>query len=104
VCAKDDLELPDQVPDEVKEQRNQILLEILQKNSLRRTAMLVGTIEEVLVEGRDKSGQRFTGRTRGNRVCVFDADPRLVGQLVPLKIERATVSTLYGELVLAGVA
>jgi tRNA-2-methylthio-N6-dimethylallyladenosine synthase len=97
-------ELADQVPENVKEQRNHILLDILQKNSLRRTATLIGTIEEVLVEGRDKTGDRFTGRTRGNRVCVFDADPRLVGQLVPLKIERASVSTLYGELVLAGVS
>ncbi len=96
-------ELPDQVPDEVKERRNQVLLDLLQRNSLRRTAALVGTVEEVLVEGRDKSGERFTGRTRGNRVCVFEADARLVGQLVPLRIERATVSTLYGELVLAGV-
>jgi tRNA-2-methylthio-N6-dimethylallyladenosine synthase len=97
-------ELPDQVPEEVKEHRNQVLLEILQKNSLRRTAALVGTTEEVLVEGCDKSGERFTGRTRGNRVTVFDADPRLIGQLVPLRIERATVSTLYGELELAGVS
>ncbi len=96
-------ELGDQVPDEVKEHRNHVLLDLLQKNSLRRTAALVGTVEEVLVEGRDKSGARFTGRTRGNRVCVFDAEPRLVGSLVPLKIARATVSTLYGELVLAGV-
>ncbi len=96
-------EMADQVPEDVKEQRNQILLEILQKNSLRRTASLIGTVEEVLVEGRDKTGAKFTGRTRGNRVCVFDADPRLVGSLVPLKIERASVSTLYGELVLTGV-
>jgi tRNA-2-methylthio-N6-dimethylallyladenosine synthase len=36
-------------------------------------------------------------------VCIFDANPRLIGQLVPLKIERASVSTLYGELQLAGV-
>lgn len=95
--------LPDQVPEDVKERRNQILLEVLQRNSLRRTAALVGTVEEVLVEGRDKSGERFTGRTRGNRVCVFEADARLVGTLVPLRIQRASVSTLYGELVLAGV-
>jgi tRNA-2-methylthio-N6-dimethylallyladenosine synthase len=80
------------------------LLEILEKNSLRRTAKMVGTVEEVLVEGRDRSGERFTGRTRGNRVCVFEADARLVGQLVPLEIERATVSTLYGRVVPAGVA
>jgi tRNA-2-methylthio-N6-dimethylallyladenosine synthase len=96
-------ELADQVPDEVKEERNQILLDLLRRNSERRNAALIGTEEEVLVEGPDKTGRRFTGRTRGNRVCVFDADPRLVGELVPLKIDRATVSTLYGELVLAGV-
>ncbi len=93
--------LGDQISDEVKEARNQALLAILQKNSLRRSALLVGTVEEVLVEGPDKSGERFTGRTRGNRVAIFEAQPRLVGQLVPLRIERASVSSLYGELVLA---
>jgi tRNA-2-methylthio-N6-dimethylallyladenosine synthase len=96
-------DLADQVPEDVKERRNHVLLEILQKNSLRRTATLIGSVEEVLVEGRDKTGTKFTGRTRGNRVCIFDADPRLVGSLVPMRIERASVSTLYGELVLAGV-
>jgi tRNA-2-methylthio-N6-dimethylallyladenosine synthase len=78
-------------------------LDILKKNSERRNAALLGTIEEVLVEGPDKTGQRFTGRTRGNRVCIFDAQARLIGQRVPLKIERSSVSTLYGELQLAGV-
>lgn len=96
-------DLADQVPDAEKERRNRVLLDILRKNSERRTAQLIGSTEEVLVEGPDKTGDHFTGRTRGNRVCVFDADPRLVGQLVPLKIERATVSTLYGSLVLSGV-
>ena len=96
--------LGEQVPEDVKEHRNQVLLELQQTNSLRRTAALIGTVEEVLVEGRDQSGARFTGRNRGNRVCVFEAEPSLVGQLVPLRIARATVSTLYGELVLAGVA
>jgi len=95
--------LADQVPEGVKEQRNQVLLDVLQKNSLRRTARLIGKTEEVLVDGPDKTGTRFTGRTRGNRVCIFEADARLVGQLVPLKIERASVSTLYGQLALAGV-
>lgn len=96
-------DLADQVPDAEKERRNRVLLDILRKNSERRTAQLISSTEEVLVEGPDKTGDHFTGRTRGNRVCVFDADPRLVGQLVPLKIERATVSTLYGSLVLSGV-
>ena len=92
-----------QVPEDLKEARNQILLDVLRENSLRRSQSLVGTIEEVLVEGRDQTGQRFTGRTRGNRVCVFDAEPRLIGSLVPLRITRASVSTLYGELGLVGV-
>jgi len=92
-----------QVPEETKEARNEILLRVLRRNSERRNALLLDTIEEVLVDGPDRSGRHFTGRTRGNRVCVFDADPRLIGALVPLKITRASVSTLYGELVLAGV-
>lgn len=92
-----------QVSEETKEARNQALLAMLRQNSERRNATLVGTVEEVLVEGPDKTGRRFTGRTRGNRVCVFDADPRLSGTLVPLQITRASVSTLYGELALAGV-
>ena len=96
-------ELGDQILDDVKEHRNQVLLKILQENSLRRSAQLIGTVEEVLVEGPDKTGQRFTGRTRGNRVTIFEADVRLVGQLVPVRIERASVSSLYGELVLSGV-
>ncbi|HEV8073062.1 MAG TPA: tRNA (N6-isopentenyl adenosine(37)-C2)-methylthiotransferase MiaB [Opitutaceae bacterium] len=96
-------EMPGQVPDETKEQRNQVLLDLLHQNSVRRNLSLVGRTEEVLVEGRDKTGQRFTGRTRGNRVAVFEANERLIGQLAPLRIERTTVSTLYGELVLAGV-
>jgi tRNA-2-methylthio-N6-dimethylallyladenosine synthase len=96
-------ELGDQIPEEVKEHRNQVLLKILQENSLRRSAGLIGTVQEVLVEGPDKTGQRFTGRTRGNRVAIFEADARLVGQLVPLRIERHSVSSLYGELVLSGV-
>lgn len=88
----------DQVPDDVKEHRNQVLLDILRRNSLRRNESLLGTVEEVLVEGRDKTGRRHTGRTRGNRVAIFDAQPHRIGQLAPLRIERATASSLYGQL------
>ncbi len=91
-----------QVPDPVREERNRVLLEVLRAGSLRRSQSLAGTVQEVLVEGPDKTGLHFTGRTRGNRVAVFDAAPRLVGTLVPVEITRASVSTLYGNLVLAG--
>jgi tRNA-2-methylthio-N6-dimethylallyladenosine synthase len=90
-----------QVSEEVKEERNRILLDLLQANSVRRNRALEGTVEEVLVEGPDQTGVRFTGRTRGNRVAVFAAAPRLVGSVVPLRVTRTSVSTLYGDLVVA---
>ncbi len=93
----------DQISDEVKEARNQTLLGLLEANSNRRNATLLGTTQEVLVEGPDKKGLKFMGRTRGNRIVHFDADPRLVGELVPVKIERASTAVLYGSLELAGV-
>src|SRR4051812_7806168 len=95
--------LGDQVPEEVKEERNQILLKILAANSDRRNAALVGTTQEVLVEGLDKKGLRYIGRTRGDRVVHFDANERLIGELVPVKIDRVTTAVLYGELALQGV-
>jgi tRNA-2-methylthio-N6-dimethylallyladenosine synthase len=87
-----------QVPEDVKEERNQVLLELLRRNSLRRNRALVGTTQEVLVEGPDPTGKRLTGRTRGNRTAIFDGSRDLAGALVPLKVIRTTVSTLYGEL------
>lgn len=96
-------ELEDQITDEVKEARNQALLDVLRVNSKRRNESLVGSVHPVLIEGPDKTGQHFTGRTRGNRVVIVDADPRLVGEIVEVKMTRATISTLYGELVLEGV-
>lgn len=96
-------ELADQLPDAVKERRNQELLAILRENSERRNQSLVGTEQPVLIEGPDKTGLHFTGRTPGNRVVILDADPRLVGEIVTVGINRATVSTLYGEMVLEGI-
>ena len=95
-------DMPEQVPEAEKERRNQILLELLRQNSLRRNAELVGGVQEVLVEGRDKTGTCLIGRTRGNRVVIFEGKERLIGQLVKIKVLRATVSSLYGDLVLSG--
>ncbi|MDP1580056.1 MAG: tRNA (N6-isopentenyl adenosine(37)-C2)-methylthiotransferase MiaB [Candidatus Didemnitutus sp.] len=96
-------DMVDQTPDEVKEERNRILLQILQKNSDRRNATLLGTVQEVLVEGPDKRGFSYMGRTRGNRIVHFAATERLIGELVPVRIDRASTAVLYGELELNGV-
>jgi len=96
--------LGDPVTKEQKEERNQILLDILAKQSLARNETLIGTVESVLFEGPAKKGDHmFLGRTPGNRVVLVKASPRLVGQIVPVRFNRATASTLFGELVLEGV-
>jgi tRNA-2-methylthio-N6-dimethylallyladenosine synthase len=96
-------DMGDQIPDEVKEARNQQLLDILQANSNRRNATLLGSTQEVLVEGPDKKGIGYMGRTRGNRIVHFAAQERLIGELVPVKIDRVSTAVLYGSLELAGV-
>ena len=96
--------LGDTVSAAVKEERNQILLEILDLHSRKRNESLVGKTEEVLLEGPARRGEgMFTGRTRGYRKVIVQANARLIGQTVPVRIEKATASTLTGKLVLEGV-
>ena len=96
--------LGDPITKEQKEERNQILLEILRKSSLARNETLIGQNENVLFEGPAKKGEdMFVGRTPGNRVVIVKASPRLIGQIVPVRFTRVTASTLFGELVLEGV-
>jgi len=87
-----------------KEERNQILLDILGRRSLERNNALVGSVEEVLLEGPAKRGKgMFMGRTRGYRKVIVPANERLIGELLPVRIDSATASTLMGELILEGV-
>ena len=95
--------LPHQVPQEVKAARNQILLDILTQNSMSRNQTLLGSTQEVLVEGPARKGEgMYSGRTRGNRKVNFSGTPRLIGKLVPVEIEKVSSNSLYGSLVLHG--
>lgn len=95
--------LLDQVSQEVKESRNHILLDILAQSSLHRNRSLLGSVQEVLVEGPARKGEgMYSGRTRGNRKVIFPGSARLMGELVPVEIEKASTSSLYGSLVLNG--
>ena len=91
--------MDDAIPEEVKEERNQLLLESLGRHSLARNRSLVGTTQEVLLEGPAKRGEGiFVGRTRGFRKVVVPATARLVGEIVPVEITGASVTTLEGQL------
>jgi tRNA-2-methylthio-N6-dimethylallyladenosine synthase len=91
--------MADQVPEKTKEVRNQILLRLLEQNSWRRNQALVGTVQEVLVEGPDKKGLRAMGRTSGNRTVHFECSPGEIGGLASVRIDRCTTTALYGTLV-----
>jgi tRNA-2-methylthio-N6-dimethylallyladenosine synthase len=88
--------MPDQVPDEVKRDRIERLVEVVQRVAAERNAGRVGIVEEVLVEGPSRTEpELLRGRTRRNTTVNFrgDAAP---GELVPVTISSATSTTLRG--------
>ncbi len=91
-------EMPGQVPQSVKEERHQRLLKLVNEIIGRRYRSLVGQQMQILVEGPSKRNPaRMTGRTRCNRIVVFDGAERHRGQLLDVRITRAGSFTLYGD-------
>jgi len=90
--------MADQVPEEVKEARNKDLLDVIRRHSQKKFNALVGRRVEILCEGPSKTNpDRLTGRTRTNKVVVFEGEPRHIGQLFDVQVVSATSSTLYGD-------
>ena len=70
-------EMPDQIDEHVKEERNQDLLEVVNKSNRRILERLVGSQVEVLCEGPSKTNRaRLMGRTRTNKIVVFPPSPK----------------------------
>jgi len=91
-------EMPDQVPQPIREERNQRLLEVINEIAKRKYEAFVGRQAQILVEGPSKKNPaRMTGRTRCNKIVVFDGSERHRGQLMDVKITRAGSFTLYGD-------
>jgi tRNA-2-methylthio-N6-dimethylallyladenosine synthase len=90
--------MPDQVPQSVREERNHRLLELVNEIAARKYDGFIGRQVEILVEGPSKkNAARYTGRTRCNRIVLFEGGARHQGQLMNLKIERTGSFTLYGD-------
>jgi len=87
-----------QVPDKIKEERNQDLLNLVDTIALPRYAAFVGKEVEVLCEGYSKrSKERLMGRTTQNRIVIFEGDfERHTGQIFPVKVEDHHQFSLYG--------
>ena len=92
-------DMPEQVSQAVKEERNQRLLEVVNASGARQHEKLVGRQVEILVERPSKKNPvRMMGRTRCNKIVVFDGSARRCGLLLDVKIQRAGTFTLYGEV------
>ena len=90
--------LPDQVEEAVKEARHLDLLERTNVIIKEKLDTLVGTRAEVLCEGPSKhNAARLTGRTRGNKIVLFEGEESLIGRIVDVQIGRASGFCLYGE-------
>src|SRR2546421_1274894 len=90
----------DQIDESVKEARNQDLLGIINASARCANERLVGTHVEVLCEGLSKTNPaRLMGRTRTNKVVVFEAEENRIGKIFDVAIERANGFSLYGQTI-----
>ena len=95
--------MADQVSTEEKERRNQHLLEVINAIAKRRYDNLVGRKMQILVEGPSKRNPaRMMGRTRCNKIVVFDGTERHRGELMDVRITRSGTCTLYGDPAIVG--
>jgi tRNA-2-methylthio-N6-dimethylallyladenosine synthase len=90
-------EMPDQIDEHIKEQCNQDLLRVVNESMRRSGQRLVGRSVEVLCEGPSKTNPaRLMGRTRTNKIVVFEGSEKLIGEIVDVHVQRANGFSLYG--------
>jgi tRNA-2-methylthio-N6-dimethylallyladenosine synthase len=97
------LAMDGRVGDEEKQRRLIIVQEKQRAIQIRRNAMLIGGIREVLVEGRNPALGQWIGRTSDNRTLNFTAadsnGPNLAGKYLPVCVTRSGPNSLVGESV-----
>ena len=93
----------DHIPDEEKSRRLQIVQEKQRAIQIRQNAELIGTVEEVNVEGYHEALGTWAGRTSRNRTLSFtgpvtETPEQLTGKYVHIRITRGGPNSLGGEL------
>lgn len=92
--------MKEQVPEDVKHERFNRLVEAVNKNSIEINKSYQDQVVEILVEGKSKNNDEYLqGRTRTGKTVNFPGDEVLVGKLVQVKITKARSFSLMGELV-----
>jgi len=94
--------IPDDIPWQEKERRLKAVEQLQERIATETNARLLGTHQEVLVEGRHKG--KWQGRTRSDKLVFYSADDDQTGRLVTVRIERTSPWSLQGVLEKAPVA
>lgn len=92
------LKLPGHLDEEIKEKRLDQVLTLQKEITNQKNMALVGTVQEILIDGASKKGGELAGRTKGNKVVNFAAPSQLVGSLVTVTITSAGANSLSGLL------
>ena len=93
--------IEDEIPLSVKKERLYRLQQTINEFASEISQAMVGTVQNVLVEGLSKKDDKqLAGRTENNRVVNFDGNPRLIGQLLDVEITQAVRNSLKGNLIL----
>ncbi len=90
--------MPNQLPEELIEARHAELLAAVNVIAERKNKACEGSVVEILVEGPSrKNAARLEGRTRSNKIVVFEGSERHIGQVMDVKIVHAAPFTLYAD-------
>lgn len=93
-------DIVDETPMEVKKQRLSILQQRLNQQSHAHARRMLGTVQNILVEGPSKKDpMQLAGRTENNRVVNFDGQREMIGQFVKVKITEALPNSMRGTVV-----
>jgi tRNA-2-methylthio-N6-dimethylallyladenosine synthase len=90
---------PEQIPEDIKHERFNRLVEEINGIALQKNSAYVGKIEPVLVEGFSKRTQKtYQGRTDTFKLVNFPAEPEDVGKILPVEITEANTFSLKGRI------
>ncbi|TKR56990.1 tRNA (N6-isopentenyl adenosine(37)-C2)-methylthiotransferase MiaB [Allopusillimonas ginsengisoli] len=94
-------DLDDTTPKEVKLERLHRLQALINEQATAISDAMIGTTQRVLVEkpSRRDPGSELSGRTENNRIVNFVGQPRLIGQLIDVRITHTMTNSLRGEII-----
>ncbi|MCX7794750.1 MAG: tRNA (N6-isopentenyl adenosine(37)-C2)-methylthiotransferase MiaB [Thermodesulfovibrionales bacterium] len=88
-------DMPEQISEDIKSRRLSEILKLQDNITLKKNTGLIGTIQEVLIEGKAETGQTL-GRTRTNKIVILKEDLPS-GLIIKARITEAKIHSLIAE-------